>query len=164
MKLTPGVRKSVLLLHVVSSVGWLGVTVGNLVLAIAALATDAPGDQHAAYRVMALLGDAVVLPAALAALVSGLLLSVGTQWGLVRYRWVLAKLLLTSVAVVATLFSLRPTLHTARDAVVATGDGVLADVGDTGVSVVAACSVSLAFYVANTALSVFKPWGRTRWA
>lgn len=163
MKLAPRVRKSVLVLHVVSSVGWLGATVGNLVLAITALNTDTPADQHAVYRVLALLGDAVVMPASLLAPATGVLLSVGTKWGLVRYRWVLIKFVLTVVAAVATFFSLRSTLHAARDAVVATADGVLADVGAYGASVLSASCVSLAIYVFSTVLSVFKPWGKTRW-
>ncbi|WP_367137050.1 hypothetical protein [Saccharothrix sp. HUAS TT1] len=143
----PGARKTWLLLHVISSVGWLGVTIGMLVLALAAF--DAPQ----LYQAMSLLGDLVVLPLALAALVTGVVLSVGTRWGLVKHRWVLVKFALTVVAVVATTFSLRSGLHEAADGVVGTAGG----------DVLAAACVSLALYTFNTALSVFKPWGRTRW-
>ncbi|RKT56718.1 DUF2269 domain-containing protein [Saccharothrix australiensis] len=151
MRLQPTARKSVLLLHVVSSVGWLGVTVGDLVLAVAAF------DRPELYRAMALLGDRVVLPMGLVALVSGVVVSVGTRWGLVKYRWVLVKFVLTVIAVVATAFALRSGLHRAADGA-ATGD-----VGGAGVDVLVASCVSLAIYTVNTALSVFKPWGRTRW-
>ncbi|GAB2987193.1 hypothetical protein [Saccharothrix stipae] len=143
----PRARKSWLLLHVISSVGWLGVTIGMLVLAIAAF--DAPQ----LYQAMSLLGDLVVLPLALGALVTGLVLSLGTKWGLVKHRWVLVKFVLTVIAVVATTFSLRSGLHEAADGVVGTAGG----------DVLAASCVSLAFYTVNTVLSVFKPWGRTRW-
>ncbi|MER5260951.1 hypothetical protein ABTZ99_02555 [Actinosynnema sp. NPDC002837] len=144
--LKPKAGKTWLLLHVVTSVGWLGVTIGMLVLALAAF--DAPQ----LYQAMELLGDLVVLPLALGALVTGVVLSLGTKWGLVRHRWVLVKFVLTVVAVIATTFSLRSGLHEAADGVVAAGGDVLA----------AAC-VSLALYTFNTVLSVFKPWGRTRW-
>ncbi|ROP41054.1 DUF2269 domain-containing protein [Saccharothrix texasensis] len=145
--LTPKVRKTWLLLHVVSSVGWLGVTIGMLVLAVAAF--DAPQ----LYQAMELLGDLVVLPLALSALVTGVVLSLGTRWGLVKHRWVLVKFVLTVVAVVATTFSLRSGLHEAADGVVGTAGG----------DVLAAACVSSVLYAVNTALSVFKPWGRTRW-
>ncbi|XVS62887.1 hypothetical protein ACQPYE_32200 [Actinosynnema sp. CA-299493] len=145
--LKPKARKTWLLLHVISSVGWLGVTIGMLVLALAAF--DAPP----LYQAMALLGDLVVLPLALSALVTGVVLSLGTKWGLVRHRWVLVKFVLTVVAVVATTFSLRSGLHEAADGVVGTAGG----------DVLAAACVSLALYTVNTVLSVFKPWGRTRW-
>lgn len=143
----PNARKSWLLLHVVTSVGWLGVTIGMLVLALAAF--DAPQ----LYQAMALLGDAVVLPLALAALVTGVVLALGTKWGLVRHKWVLVKFVLTAVAVVATTFALRSSLHEAADGVVGTAGG----------DVLAAACVSLTLYTVNTALSVFKPGGRTRW-
>ncbi|MGW4112644.1 hypothetical protein ACWEFJ_17380 [Actinosynnema sp. NPDC004786] len=143
----PNARKSWVLLHVITSVGWLGVTIGMLVLALAAF--DAPQ----LYQAMSLLGDAVVLPLALAALVTGVVLSLGTKWGLVRHKWVLAKFALTVVAVVATTFSLRSALHEAADGVVGTAGG----------DVLTAACVSLTLYTVNTALSVFKPWGRTRW-
>ncbi|NUT47892.1 MAG: DUF2269 domain-containing protein [Saccharothrix sp.] len=143
----PKARKTWLLLHVITSVGWLGVTIGVLVLAVAAF--DAPQ----LYRAMSLLGDLVVLPLALSALATGVVLSLGTKWGLVKHRWVLVKFVLTVVAVVATTFSLRSGLHDAADGVVGTAGG----------DVLAAACVSLALYTFNTVLSVFKPWGRTRW-
>ena len=144
----PKARKTWLLLHVVTSVGWLGVTVGMLVLALAAF--DAPQ----LYQAMELLGDLVVLPLALGALATGVVLSVGTKWGLVKHKWVLVKFVLTVVAVVATTFSLRSSLHEAADGAVGTAGG----------DVLAAACVSLTLYTFNTVLSVFKPWGRTRWA
>ncbi|MFI9011728.1 hypothetical protein ACIGNX_31275 [Actinosynnema sp. NPDC053489] len=143
----PKARKTWLLLHVISSVGWLGVTAGMLVLALAAF------DEPRLYQAMALLGDLVVLPLALAALATGVVLSLGTRWGLVKHRWVLVKFVLTVVAVVATAFALRSGLHDAADGVV----------GTAGRDVLVASCVSLVLYTVNTALSVFKPWGRTRW-
>lgn len=146
MELPPAQRKTALLLHVTSSVGWLGVTAGNLVLAVAAF------DRPVLYQALALLGDYVVLPLSLLSSATGVLVSVGTRWGLVKHRWVLVKLVSTAAAVVATVFALRSGLHAA-----AAGES------GAGTQVLVACCVSLVIYVANTALSVFKPRGRTRW-
>ncbi|CCH33965.1 hypothetical protein ABZ816_09085 [Actinosynnema sp. NPDC047251] len=146
MRLAPVRRKTLLLLHVVSSVGWLGVTAGNLVLALVAF------DRPVLYQAMELLGDYVVLPMGLLSLVTGVLVAVGTKWGLIRYRWVLVKLITTVVALVATVFALRSGLHAA-----AAGES------GAGADVLVASCVSLTIYTVNTVLSVFKPWGRTRW-
>ncbi|MBB5955923.1 hypothetical protein FHS29_002504 [Saccharothrix tamanrassetensis] len=147
VKLPPTARKTSVLLHVVSSVGWLGVTVGNLVLALVAF------DRPELYQAMALLGDYVVLPMGLVSLATGVVVSVGTKWGLVKHRWVLVKFVLTVIAVVATTFALRSGLHDAADGTV----------GTAGTDVLVASCVSLTIYTFNTVLSVFKPWGRTRW-
>ncbi|RKT73377.1 hypothetical protein DFJ66_6710 [Saccharothrix variisporea] len=137
----PVARKSWVLLHVVTSVGWLGVTVGDLALALSGF-----------YRPLVVLADFVVLPMGVGALVSGVVLSLGTKWGLVKHRWVLVKFVLTVVALVATFFALRSGVRDAADGVAGAGADVLV-----------ACCVSLTLYLVNTALSVFKPWGRTRW-
>ncbi|MEU5696100.1 hypothetical protein [Actinosynnema sp. NPDC020468] len=144
----PTARKTLLLLHVITSVGWLGVTAGNLVLAVAAFR------EPVLYQAMRLLGDWVVLPLALGSLASGVAISLATKWGLVRHRWVLTKFALTVAAVLATFFLLRPGLRDAADGVA----------GSAGRDVLVASCVSLTIYVTSTVLSVFKPWGRTRWA
>ncbi len=146
MKLKPVQRKTFLLLHVITSVGWLGVTVGDLVLALVAF------DRPELYQALVLLGDYVLLPMGLLALTTGVVMSIGTKWGLIKHRWVLVKLILTVIALVATTFALRSGLRHAADGVAGAGTDVLV-----------ACCVSLTIYTVNTVLSVFKPWGRTRW-
>ncbi len=56
---------------------------------------------------MAMLADAVLLPLALASLVTGLICSLGTAWGLFRHYWVLLKLLLNLVATVVLVLYTR---------------------------------------------------------
>ena len=54
------------------------------------------------------------VPLALASLVTGIISSLGTTWGLFRYYWVLVKLGLTSLATLALLVHTRPISSAAR--------------------------------------------------
>ncbi|WP_103508839.1 DUF2269 domain-containing protein [Streptomyces sp. SM13] len=144
------VRRGVLVAHVAVSVSWLGLTVGLLTLGLTAFLTGDPATASAATRAMKVFGDWLVVPVALLSLVSGLVLALGTPWGLARHRWVWIKFWLTLITTGLSLFSLRP--------------GIDAAVADEVVDIhlVIAPSVATATYLFITAISVLKPWGLTR--
>src|SRR5688572_22205268 len=99
MTLAPFSRKLLLLLHVTTSVGLLGAVAAFLVLAIAGLATADDNLATAAYLSMRILTLDLIVPLAAATLLIGLVQSIGTPWGLVRYYWIIVKLVLTGLAV-----------------------------------------------------------------
>ena len=106
MPLTPGPRKLVLTVHLTCSVGWIGAVVAYLALgAAAATSQDAP-TVRAAWVGMEVVGWSAVLPLALAALLTGLVISLGTPWGLFRHYWVLISLGLTVLATAVLLLHL----------------------------------------------------------
>ncbi|PRX49349.1 hypothetical protein B0I33_103384 [Prauserella shujinwangii] len=162
-RMSVSARRAVLVAHVVSSVGWLGLTIGNLTLAITGLTTADPGTQRAVFVAMDVVGGTLLIPVSLTAFGTGLALSLGTRWGLLRHRWVLAKFVLTLVAVVLTPLSLLPGVRAAAEAVSAAPAGTLVDLGGTGSDLLAAGCVSSSMYLACVVLSITKPWGRTRW-
>jgi hypothetical protein len=161
-RLTPTTRKWLLLLHIVTSVGWLGLNVANLTLAVTGLMTGDPTTQHAALGAMYLVGGPLLIPVSLLAYGSGILLGIYSKWGVFRYRWVLVKFVLTTIAVLLIPLSLLPGLEELSTLVSATPAGQLVDVGDLGMSMLSAGLVSTSMYVACSVLSVLKPWGRTR--
>lgn len=161
-RLTPTMRKWLLILHIVVSVGWLGLNVGNLTLAVTGLTTDDPGTQHVAFGAMYLVGGTLLIPVSLLALVSGVLLGWYSKWGLIRYRWVLVKLTLTVVAVLLIPLSLLPGLRELSGMMADTPADRLADIGPVALDILAAGLVSTSMYLTNAILSVLKPWGRTR--
>jgi hypothetical protein len=91
----PRLRKLALTTHITSSVGWLGAVAGFLVLAVAGLTSRDAQMARAAYVTMELTTWFVIVPFAFASLLSGLVVSLGTSWGLFRHYWVLIKLLIT---------------------------------------------------------------------
>lgn len=129
---------------------WLGLTVGLLTLGLAALLTDDTATAQAATRAMKIFGDWLVVPVALLSLLTGLVLALGTPWGLARHRWVWAKFWITLVTTGLSIFSLRPGINEA-----AAGGVIDADL-------VVGPAVATATYLFVTAVSVLKPWGLTR--
>ncbi|MFH8447361.1 DUF2269 family protein [Streptomyces sp. NPDC018026] len=156
MKLGRPARRAFLVVHVLASAAWLGLTLGLLALGVTAATGASPVAVEAAVRCMKLFADWLLLPLALLTLVSGLVLALGTPWGLARHRWVYTKFWLTLGTTVATFFALRPGVNTAV-AAVAAGEP-LPDAGDVLFGPV----VSLSAYVFMTVLSLLKPWGLTR--
>ncbi|MEV0847225.1 DUF2269 domain-containing protein [Streptomyces sp. NPDC049954] len=146
-------RRVWLVVHVVTSVGWLGLTLGLLALGINGL--SGPPDQvHASYLAMALFTDWLLPVISLASLISGVLLALGTPWGLLRHRWVAVKFWVSIAATTASLFALRVIVDHAADQAATPGyHGPHA--------LVTGPSVALAAYLLNTVLSVVKPWGLT---
>ena len=108
MTMTPRVRKFALTAHVISSVGWLGAVAGFLALAAAGLISQDARMVRTAYLAMDLTYWFVIVPAGLASLLTGLVLSLGTTWGLFRHYWVLMKFLLTIPAIVLLLVHTQP--------------------------------------------------------
>ncbi|QTE02920.1 DUF2269 domain-containing protein [Streptomyces cyanogenus] len=156
MKLSRPARRASLVVHVAASASWLGLTLGSLALAVTATATGSAVTAEASVRAMKLFSDWLLLPVAFLTSLSGVLLSVGTPWGLLRHRWVTVKFWLTLAATAATAFALRPGLDTAVTAM--TPSGPAPGPGD----LLPAPIVSLCAYVFMTAISVLKPWGLTR--
>lgn len=156
VELSRPARRAHLVIHVVASAGWLGLTAGLLALGITANTTGEPAAVEASVRAMKLFADWLLLPIAFLTLAGGLVLSLGTPWGLARHRWVWTKFWLTLATVTATALALRPGVNAAADAVSA--GHALPDGGDVLFGPV----VSLTAYVFMTVISVLKPWGLTR--
>ncbi|MFF6876698.1 DUF2269 family protein [Streptomyces sp. NPDC012474] len=155
-RLSRPARRAALVVHVIASACWLGLTLGLLALGITAATTGSARTVEGSVRAMKLFADWLLLPVAFLTLLSGLLLSLGTVWGLARYRWVYTKFWLTLATTTATVFALRPGVDSAVTAVAA--GGPLPDAGDVLFGPV----VSLSAYVFMTVISVLKPWGKTR--
>jgi hypothetical protein len=101
--MTPAVRRFTFTLHVTSSVSWIGAAVAFLALAIIGFTSDDEVKVRGAYLLMAPAAWFVLVPLAHAALVSGIVLSLGTTWGLFRHYWVVLKLGITVFATVILL-------------------------------------------------------------
>ncbi|MCO5968846.1 hypothetical protein [Actinoallomurus soli] len=162
LRLSPAARKTTLVVHLITSMGWLTLMVCVLVLALCALATSDADTLRTAYRAMPLLGDALVLPLSLLSLISGLILALGTPWRLFRYRWVAVKFWLTLAATAASNLAFTARLHDAARAAARHPTGSIArmHLGFLPYNLVIISCVAIALYTTNVVLSVVKPWGR----
>lgn len=160
MRTRPHLRKLVLTAHVVSSVGWLGAVAVFLVLGIVGL-TSADGRLvRAVHLAMQSAGWTVLVPLALASLVTGLVQSLGTKWGLFRHYWILIKFAINIVAIVILLLYTQTLDYLAETAAQTTPGSV--DALREPSPVVHAALGMLLLLVAAT-LSVYKPRGMTRY-
>jgi hypothetical protein len=149
MTMKPPLRKFTLTAHVTSSVGWLGAALGYIALAVTAI-SDGDSDRiRGAFVSMETIGWFVLVPCSLATLVTGLVQSLGTEWGLVRHWWVLAKFLLTVPATAILLLHL-PTVSRAAAAV-----------PDQRVPFMVHAVGGAVVLLVATVLSIYKPWGKT---
>ncbi|MFF7457523.1 DUF2269 domain-containing protein [Kitasatospora sp. NPDC008115] len=158
LRLPRRARRVWLVVHVASSVGWLGLTAGVLALGIAGRFSDDPDTVRAAYLAQRIFADWLLIPVSLLSLLSGLLLSLGTTWGLLRHYWVATKFWLTLAATLASILALRAFIHDAAGQVAA---GTVPPDGRAPHVLVIAPSVALLVYLTATVLSVVKPWGMT---
>ncbi|MGH4020964.1 MAG: DUF2269 domain-containing protein [Pseudonocardiaceae bacterium] len=159
MTMPPRLRKCALTAHVTSSVGWLGVIVAFLALAIVGLASQDAQMVRAVYLVTEPMTWFVIVPLALASLLTGLVSSLGTPWGLFRHYWVLFKLLLN---ILATIVLLMYTQTVSYFAGVAAEPG--ADLGQLrSPTFVLHSGGALLVLLVATVLAVYKPRGMTRY-
>jgi hypothetical protein len=159
MIMTPGVRKAALVAHVGCSVGWLGAVATSLVLALAGLATGDAAVVRAVYPALEMIGWYGLVPFSLAALLTGLIQSLGTTWGLLRHYWVLVKLLMNLFATGVLLLYMQTLTYlaaTARTAATATDLDRLRDP-----SPVAHAGAAVVLLLVALVLSIYKPRGLT---
>jgi hypothetical protein len=159
MTMTPRLRKAALTAHITSSVGWLGAVVVFLALAVVGLTSQDSQTVRGAYLVMEPAARFVLVPLAFASLLTGLVQSLGTAWGLFRHYWVLFKLLINVFATIVLLLYMETFRFLA---------GVAADPSaDLGVvrspSPALHAGAALLLLLAATTLAVYKPRGVTRY-
>jgi hypothetical protein len=156
MTMAPGLRKLALTVHLAASVGWIGAVVAYLALGVSAVTARDAQRVRAAWTAMDVVGWWAIVPLAAAALVTGIIMSLGTPWGLFRHYWVLISLALTVLCTAVLLLhmpSVSATAATLRGADGAGHGGMGGDLVHPG--------IGLIILLAIAALNVYKPRGLT---
>ena len=140
-----------LTLHIVAGVGLLGDVAAILAINVRAATTSDPQLAASAYELLTIFPVLFGIPLSMTSLATGLVLGLGSKWGVLRYRWVTAKLLLNvSVILVGALL-----IGPATEAMVAGRDGSEA-------VLIGASAYDVVALLLATGLSVFKPGRRRR--
>lgn len=154
----PGLRKLVLAVHLTLSIGWIGAVAAYMALDFVAATGENPQMLRSAYLAMELIARRVIVPLALASLVTGIVISLGTKWGLFRHYWVLISLVMTLFATVVLLVETRTISHyadiaaaptTSADQLRALGNTLVHSIGGT------------VFLLVILVLNIYKPRGMT---
>jgi hypothetical protein len=150
-------RRLVLTTHVTTSVGWVGAVVVFLALAAVGLTSQHEPTVRGAYLVMAPAAWFVLVPLAHASLLSGIAISLGTPWGLLRYHWVVAKLAITLCATVILLVY----MGTYRQMAGLAADPFVDLARVRNPSPMVHAILALVLLLAATVLAIYKPFGMT---
>lgn len=114
MTMSARLRKFVLAAHLTFSIGWVGTVIAYLALGIAAETSRDTQTVRGAWLAMELTGWYVIVPLASASLLTGLVMALGTRWGLFRHYWVVFSLVLTTFATAVLLLHM-PTVSSQAD-------------------------------------------------
>ncbi|MGH3779574.1 MAG: hypothetical protein ACRDRO_02810 [Pseudonocardiaceae bacterium] len=148
------VRAALVLVHVVASAGWLGLDGAMVALEVTGLHSGDAAVRAGIAIAMAVIACWVLIPVVFASLCSGLVLGLGTSWGLARHWWLVGK---SGIAVVLTATGVAMMVPRLHQVLAGEGEPVQAQT-------LAARSGALVLLLAATGLSVVKPWGKTRLA
>jgi hypothetical protein len=165
MAMPPTIRKLSLAIHLTLSTGWIGAVVAYLVLSTAVMTTSDPTMLRGGWLAMDVVGWYAIVPLALGSLATGLVMALGTKWGLFRHYWVLISLLLTVFAVTILLLHM-PDVSALADAA---RDAEASSVGGPDSHLYARLShgdflhpvLGLVVLVVVQVLNVYKPRGMT---
>jgi hypothetical protein len=147
----PGsLRRALLTAHIALSVALLGDVAGFLAVAIRAAGLDDPEQARAHYDVLALFSIAFGIPLSFGSLLTGIAIGLTGKWGVLRYPWTIAKLLLIVSVILVGSFVLGPSVEAMRNGT-----------GGTEARVIAGAAWDVAALLLATGLSVYKP-GRRR--
>jgi hypothetical protein len=149
-RLPPRVRRATLTVHIAASVALLGTCAAIVAISARAATTADPTLAASAYELLTMFPVLFGIPLSFVSLGTGIALGLGSKWGVLRYRWVTAKLLLLLSVIVVGALVLGP-----QTAAMAAGRG-----GSETAPALASAYDVLALCVA-TGLSVYKP-GRAR--
>lgn len=151
-------RRAVLVAHIASAGSWLGVDVAMAVLIVTAMLTADVGTRAFCLQALELVAVWPLLACGLVCLLTGIVLGLGSRWGVLRYWWVATKLVLNLVLTALVLVSLRHEVTEqaalARDLLA--GRPVTFDL----TNLIYPPTVSPALLLVAMTLAVVKPWGR----
>jgi hypothetical protein len=158
-RLRPRARKSILVVHIASAGAWLGIDVVMAVIILTAVRGD-DATRALCYQSLELFTGWPLITTGLVCLASGVVLGLGTPFGLVRYWWVVIKVVINVVFVALVPIALRPEVleKAEQGRQFMAGLPAALTIGD----LVYPPIVSPAGLIIATILAVFKPWGLIR--
>ena len=158
MTMSTGVRKVALTIHLTVSIGWIGAVLAYLALGLAAVSRDDVTAVRGAWTSMEITGWYVIVPLAAASLATGLIMALGTKWGLFRHYWVLISFALTLFSCIVLWLHMPSVSSNAEVAQTAEGAALDALGGD-----LLHPAVGLVVLLVVQVLNLYKPRGVTRY-
>jgi uncharacterized membrane protein len=163
-KLTPRLKKWLLAIHILFIVAWMGGTLCMLTLILASGRASNLYELTTTTLNTDLLDKIFIQGPAIGSLITGLILSIYSNWGLTQYYWIIVKAVLTVAIILFGILGLNPWSRQTIQMIYASGWGVLnlpeyAFTHNMALYGALLNSILMGFMVI---LSSLKPWGRIR--
>ncbi|MDQ6598768.1 DUF2269 family protein [Bacillus salipaludis] len=157
-------RKWLLILHLLFSAIMLGVSIVFLILSITAANTNDVNVLKACYSSMHVLAKTSIRASTIGTVITGILLSVLTQWGLFKFYWIIVKEWLTLLSLILGPFAMYSLTLKAVTLTANNGVNVLFDPAFTVNKWQLWCGIILQIIslVSMFVISVFKPLGERK--
>jgi Predicted integral membrane protein (DUF2269) len=146
IRLSPAVRRAVLTVHIIAGVGLLGDVAAVLAVNVRAATTGDAVLAAASYDLLAMFTVLFGIPLSLLSLATGILLGLGSKWGVLRHAWVATKLALLVGVILVGALVIGPGTEAMRS-----GDG------GAEARLIAGATYDVVALTVATGLSVFKP-------
>jgi hypothetical protein len=153
-------RKLALTFHIILSVGWLGAVAGFVALNVLALNGQNARAILSAYIGMEVVAQRIILPLCFGSLFTGLIQSIGTQWGILKHYWIAVKFFLTVGSTILLLVHMR--LISDGAAIAAETIVPNAKLNSIGSELLQKSILALLVLIIVTTISIYKPWGKIR--
>lgn len=157
-------KQWLVIIHVVSIISWTGGAIGMLTFGLALLFAE--NGQQLYYTLMNihLLDESLIKYPALSVFITGILLSVWTQWGLFKHYWVLIKFTLTILMIIFAILNLSDWLNILIET--AQNHGLIAFQLEvfqyTGWRLLIATIFNIAAMLFMTIITYLKPFGKIK--
>jgi hypothetical protein len=150
--------------HILSIVVWFGTTVCFLVLMIVATQTSDRSTQYTIYALVEKLDVSLIWSSSLATVATGALIAILTQWGLVRFYWIVLKEVLSILSIILGMGGLHPWLLYALTTTFAQESGIAQNalLVTNQQKQFAGIILQLLALALMVVVSIFKPWGQFR--
>lgn len=152
-RVSPSLYKLYLASHIIVSVGWLGTAYTKFFLELAAIMAESADVSKALLVAIEKLHVAFPIMA-IATIVTGVLLSLGTKWGILKHYWVAVKLVLT-IGVISTAIQLDDRF--VRQSISSLSGQKMTPM----IPLICLTAAHMLMLGAATVISVYKPWGKT---
>lgn len=163
-RLTQKKKQWLVAIHVIAVASWIGGTLGMLLLGLY-LRSGENGEQLAyTLSSMEVIDENLLKYPALLTLLTGILLSVWTQWGLVKHYWVTIKLILTVVTIMMGILFLDNWTASLADMISETGFAALRNetFQSTWLSIIIMASFNVVCLLLMVFITYFKPFGKIK--
>ncbi len=159
MTLNPFFRKLGLTAHITFSVGWFGSVLAFLVLAVAGVISLDYQLIRSSYLSMDLIAWYIIIPFCFGSLLTGIIQSLGTPWGVFKHYWVAVKLVMTVISTIILIAHMQPISNLAEVA----SKEVLSysELRGLRTRLIFDAGAALLVLLVAITLSVYKPWGKT---